>query len=577
MDETPGGRVALDIEAVTDDPAGLTDAELLDAAVVFERQAAWAAARQMGMLAEFGRRRPAHDTGAAPVGASIVEAHGVSRYAADEVGLALRLSPGSAAIRLEQSLRLVGDLAETLAEWEAGRLDHTKVRAVLDATAPLDPAAAAAVQSRVLPRAAGQTAGRLRAALARAVLAVDAEGANRRHERARRARRVAVNPGSEGMATLAALLPAPEALSAYEWLTRLAKGMGADDPRRLDARRADLLVALLTGRLTVAGPNTGPNTGLDTVPGSAMGEAAVPSGAGGEPAAPDRTSGGGSGAPDATRSAASGPIPHGRPGTFDGAIERSLSDPAAGPAVADPTAGPAVADSAAGSVVTDRSVGSVGGSHAGGADPERVPMPVPVNPGKPLIQVTIPYDALTGRTDEPGHLVGYGPLPADLARRIAADAVWKRLVTDPLSGALLDHGRTTYRPPAALAEFVRARDLTCRHPTCRRPAAASELDHAIAWSDGGDTAAHNLYSSCGRHHHLKHDVPGWRVTLHPDATITWTTPTGHRYASHPHDYRPDRAEEEPDHTRYILERSARAGPAPPPRLPPIPVDDPPPF
>ena len=57
------------------------------------------------------------------------------------------------------------------------------------------------------------------------------------------------------MASLWALLPATDAVSAFEWLSRLARGLGADDPRSMDARRADLLTALLTGRLTVAAPD----------------------------------------------------------------------------------------------------------------------------------------------------------------------------------------------------------------------------------------------------------------------------------------------------------------------------------
>jgi hypothetical protein len=68
----------------------------------------------------------------------------------------------------------------------------------------------------------------------------------------------------------------------------------------------------------------------------------------------------------------------------------------------------------------------------------------PVTPGKPLIQVVIPYSTLIGADDLPAELVGVGPVPASLARATAADAVWRRLITDPLAGTLLDHGRTTY-------------------------------------------------------------------------------------------------------------------------------------
>lgn len=104
------------------------------------------------------------------------------------------------------------------------------------------------------------------------------------------------------------------------------------------------------------------------------------------------------------------------------------------------------------------------------------------------MHVVVAFTTLLGVDDLPGELSGYGPIPADLAREITADAVWRRLLIDPESGALLDHGRTTYRPPDALADHVRARDQQCRMPICRRRVDARELDHTTAWDDGGMTA-----------------------------------------------------------------------------------------
>ena len=152
------------------------------------------------------------------------------------------------------------------------------------------------------------------------------------------------------------------------------------------------------------------------------------------------------------------------------------------------------------------------------------------------MHIVIGLDTLTGTHDLPAELVGYGPIPADLARHTATDAVWKRLITDPLSGALLDHGRRTYRPPAALDDFVKARDVTCRFPICNRRAIDCDLDHLQRWADGGDTNEADLHGFCGQHHALK-ELPGWQVIAHPDGTLTWITPTGHRHISHPHDYR----------------------------------------
>ncbi len=89
-----------------------------------------------------------------------------------------------------------------------------------------------------------------------------------------------------------------------------------------------------------------------------------------------------------------------------------------------------------------------------------------------------------------------------------------------------------YRPSAALDRAVRARDVTCRFPGCRRSAdsAGTDLDHTIPWPEG-PTSATNLAVLCRRHHRLKH-TPGWNVQLDPTGVMTWTTPTG-RTNHHP--------------------------------------------
>ncbi len=92
---------------------------------------------------------------------------------------------------------------------------------------------------------------------------------------------------------------------------------------------------------------------------------------------------------------------------------------------------------------------------------------------RPHIQVTVPFSTLIGIDDHPGHLDGYGPIPASVARRIAADGVWRRLLTGPVSGRLLDYGTSTYQPPADLRDYVIARDRTCVLPGCRQPPAAA--------------------------------------------------------------------------------------------------------
>ncbi|GLY70631.1 DUF222 domain-containing protein [Amycolatopsis taiwanensis] len=95
------------------------------------------------------------------------------------------------------------------------------------------------------------------------------------------------------------------------------------------------------------------------------------------------------------------------------------------------------------------------------------------------IYVHVPIDAALGITNTGCVLEGHGPIPGETAREIMANpnSVWRKVTCDPVSGAVLDVGRTRYRPPAALDEFVRVRDRTCRAPGCRRPAQRSDVDH----------------------------------------------------------------------------------------------------
>ncbi|MDU5873999.1 MAG: HNH endonuclease signature motif containing protein [Actinomyces urogenitalis] len=121
---------------------------------------------------------------------------------------------------------------------------------------------------------------------------------------------------------------------------------------------------------------------------------------------------------------------------------------------------------------------------------------------------------------------GYStPVPAVVAAALAAGGTWRRLVTDPVSGAVLDVGRRRYRPPAALADAVRTRDASCTHPGCEVPARRCDIDHIRPWSQGGTTSLDNLTLLCQAHHYLKHS-PGWSLTRTADGGLVWRTPTG---------------------------------------------------
>ena len=124
------------------------------------------------------------------------------------------------------------------------------------------------------------------------------------------------------------------------------------------------------------------------------------------------------------------------------------------------------------------------------------------------------------------------PVPAMTAWALAAGGTWRHLVTDPVSGVVLDVGRTRYRPPTGLADLVRARDRACVFPTCQIPAERCDLDHLTAWGQGGTTSLDNLATLCEAHHRLKH-TPGWALTRdQTSGDLSWHTPDKTVYQRH---------------------------------------------
>ncbi|MGF0118634.1 DUF222 domain-containing protein [Promicromonospora sp. Marseille-Q5078] len=144
----------------------------------------------------------------------------------------------------------------------------------------------------------------------------------------------------------------------------------------------------------------------------------------------------------------------------------------------------------------------------------------------PRVQVTVPVLALLDRSDAPAELVGHGPIDPEVAVFLAGAAPsLRRLLVDPCSGEVLATDPGTYAVPAALRAYLQARDGSCRFPGCTRPAARADVDHTVAWADGGATTAANLAHLCRRHHVLKHQTQ-WLARQDADGTLVWTSPTG---------------------------------------------------
>lgn len=152
---------------------------------------------------------------------------------------------------------------------------------------------------------------------------------------------------------------------------------------------------------------------------------------------------------------------------------------------------------------------------------------------RPTVHVTVPVLTLLGLDDAPADLEGYGPIDPETARGLAAQAPsFTRILTHPVSGTVLDVDRTTYRPPADLARWLRVRDETCRFPGCNRRASRCELDHTEDWANDGRTAFDNLAHLCPHHHHLKHET-SWSVRHLEHGTLEWSSPAGRRHLTEP--------------------------------------------
>ena len=392
----PGAGVIAPLTAIN--PTRVDGAAQVDLLIALERHIAWLQAAQQRVLAALDW-----------AGKKSID------YTEEQVGAALRLSPGHAAERLGAARVLVGRLPATLAMLDRGQITYLHAKTVAEAVAPFDDETTGKVEDRVLVRAADQTVGQFRASARRAVIAADPRRADQRHEQGLTERRVVFTPCDDGMTELCALLPAEGAALVKIVLDSLASVKTPGETRTADQRRADVFIDVFA---------------------------------------------------------------------------RVLSDPN-----------------------------------------------LPEQHGhRPAVQVTVALSTLLGCDDQPADLDGHGPITAHAARAIASDptGTWRRLITDPTTGQLLDYGRQTYRPPQNLTDFVIARDRRCVFPHCRRPARHCDLDHADPWCTGGQTCEHNLHPLCTRHHHTKHNA-GWTVQRQPDGSYHWTDPTGHHHTVHPPD------------------------------------------
>jgi hypothetical protein len=151
-------------------------------------------------------------------------------------------------------------------------------------------------------------------------------------------------------------------------------------------------------------------------------------------------------------------------------------------------------------------------------------------PSQVVIHVLAEQATVTAEGATPGYVPGYGPIAAESVRELATKATMR-----PLTIPKQSPPEPRYRPSAALAEFVRVRDLTCRWVNCDVPAEFCDIDHTIPWPYG-PTHPSNTKLYCRHHHLLKtfyFGPGGWVETQLPDGTMTFRSPAGRIYTTKP--------------------------------------------
>jgi hypothetical protein len=160
-----------------------------------------------------------------------------------------------------------------------------------------------------------------------------------------------------------------------------------------------------------------------------------------------------------------------------------------------------------------------------------------MDPARVMLHLYMQASTLAGLDHQPATLLGYGPIEADQARRLAENAALTRILTDPFSGEIRAVDLASYRVPKVLRMAVQARDRSCVFPGCDVPAFDTQIDHidphpfarrlekALAT---GRTTFSNLQSLCLRHHYLK-THGGWMIQSTSGARLEWISPTGHSY------------------------------------------------
>ncbi len=495
LNSIPGIETLTALVAI--DPEDLSRGARVDYLSAVERQTGWLQALIQRAIVAVAGAEPSEADG-------IYE--GVDDAEREDISAALRMSGNSAQYKIDIARSLINTLPNTCSALATGEISPAHANVIARETAAairegLPTEAIARIEESAIAHAEFHTP----AQVGNKVRTMLAQVAPKEFEeivvRARETRKVSMYRESDGMATVVAILPAEDAQTVMSAIENFViRANRRDEEARNHAAKAEIIRAAFIGRAPSTYETAKRKSGAG-VSGAGVSGAGV-SGAGVSGAGVSGAGVSGAGVDGAGVDGEKNEMTPEEEAAFSNVYAPDLRtmDMKRADALSE-IAGIAVSLSADEAKSHRRSVS---------------------------VNVTVDLKTLLGLNENPGQLAGYGVLPAQIARALASEGKWRRFITDPNTGTLLDYGRDSYQPPQDLVDYLIARDRTCRFPGCRQSAARADIDHAEAWEDGGETSAANLGALCRRHHRMK-THGGWNLTSNEDGSCNWESPDGHRY------------------------------------------------
>jgi Domain of unknown function (DUF222) len=244
-------EVLADLAVAVADNRPASDADRIDRIARLEKLRAATAALQAAESVRFAQSQVAEQL------AGGVHPDKIGRGIAEQIGLACRISPVTAARRLNTARALWFELPDTYSQLTAGELSERLAETVVAETRHLDPETRRQVDAQL--KAAGISRMGLKTAtvcLRKAAYEADREGYVQRGRTERQHRRVGVRPAPDTMAVLTGYLPVEQGIACYAALQQHADGIVATGDRRTrDQIMADTLVERLTGQTTAGDLN----------------------------------------------------------------------------------------------------------------------------------------------------------------------------------------------------------------------------------------------------------------------------------------------------------------------------------